>query len=159
MIDGSKYLTETIIKLPPSGIRRFFDLASHMEGVISLGVGEPDFVTPWHIREACFDSLERGYTMYTANPGLIELREEIAKYQHRRQNLNYDPEREILVTVGVSEPRIWLRVLLNPGDEVLSPSLRMFSMFPVLSCRREHRLSLRPWRNMSSADGDELARR
>ena len=161
MIDGSKYLTETIIKLPPSGIRRFFDLASHMEGVISLGVGEPDFVTPWHIREACFDSLERGYTMYTANPGLIELREEIAKYQHRRQNLNYDPEREILVTVGVSEATdLALRVLLNPGDEVLIPEPSYVSYVPctvlaggtpvVLETVAEHEFRL---------TGDELAKK
>ena len=105
MIDGSRYLRDSIKSLPPSGIRRFFDLASHMEGVISLGVGEPDFVTPWHIREACFYSLEKGYTMYTANAGMIELREEIAKYLYLWQNLTYDQETEILVTVGVSGDR------------------------------------------------------
>lgn len=131
MSTGSKYLTDTIRNLPPSGIRRFFDLASHMEGVISLGVGEPDFVTPWHIREACFYSLERGYTMYTANPGMIELREEIAKYQHRWQSLSYDPEDEVLVTVGVSEATdLALRVLLNPGDEVLIPEPSYVSYVP-----------------------------
>ena len=131
MINGSKYLTDTIIDLPPSGIRRFFDLASGMEGVISLGVGEPDFVTPWHIREACFYSLERGYTMYTSNQGMIELREEIANYLNRWQNLCYDPEHEILVTVGVSEAvDLALRVLCRPGDEVLIPEPSYVSYVP-----------------------------
>ncbi|MGE5544361.1 MAG: aminotransferase class I/II-fold pyridoxal phosphate-dependent enzyme, partial [Bacillota bacterium] len=130
-MNGNRYLTDTIKNLPPSGIRRFFDLASHIEGVISLGVGEPDFVTPWHIREACFYSLEKGYTMYTANAGMIELREEIAKYQHRWQNLNYDPEHEVLVTVGVSEATdLALRVLLSPGDEVLIPEPSYVSYIP-----------------------------
>lgn len=131
MSNGRNYITETIRNLPPSGIRRFFDLASHIEGVISLGVGEPDFVTPWHIREACFYSLERGYTMYTANAGMIELREEIAKYQHRWQNLSYDPVNEVLVTVGVSEATdLALRVLLNAGDEVLIPEPSYVSYVP-----------------------------
>ncbi len=131
MIDGKKYLTNSIKSLPPSGIRRFFDLASHMEGVISLGVGEPDFVTPWHIREACFYSLEKGYTMYTANAGMIELREEIARYMHGWQNLSYDPETEILVTVGVSEAiDLAFRVLLEPGDEVLIPEPSYVSYVP-----------------------------
>jgi len=131
MSNGRNYITETIRNLPPSGIRRFFDLASHIEGVISLGVGEPDFVTPWHIREACFYSLERGYTMYTANAGMIELREEIAKYQHRWQNLSYDPVNEVLVTVGVSEATdLALRVLLNAGDEVLIPEPSYVSYIP-----------------------------
>ena len=131
MIDGSRYLRDSIKSLPPSGIRRFFDLASHMEGVISLGVGEPDFVTPWHIREACFYSLEKGYTMYTANAGMIELREEIAKYLYRWQNLTYDPETEILVTVGVSEAiDLAFRVLLEDGDEVLIPEPSYVSYVP-----------------------------
>jgi aminotransferase len=102
-----------------------------MEGVISLGVGEPDFVTPWHIREACFYSLEKGYTMYTSNQGLIELREEIAKYQYRWQNLTYNPETDILITVGVSEATdLALRVLLAPGDEVLIPEPSYVSYVP-----------------------------
>ena len=131
MIDGSKYLRNNIKNLPPSGIRRFFDLASTMEGVISLGVGEPDFVTPWHIREACFYSLEKGYTMYTANAGMIELREEIAKYMYRWQNLTYDPETEVLVTVGVSEAiDLAFRVLLEDGDEVLIPEPSYVSYVP-----------------------------
>lgn len=155
MIDGNKYLTDTIRSLPPSGIRRFFDLASQMEGVISLGVGEPDFVTPWHIREACFYSLERGYTMYTSNQGLIELREEIAKYQYRWQKLSYDPETEILVTVGVSEATdLALRVLLTAGDEVLIQEPSYVSYVPctvlaggtpvILDTVAEHEFRLTP---------------
>ncbi|NLB53140.1 MAG: aminotransferase class I/II-fold pyridoxal phosphate-dependent enzyme [Syntrophomonadaceae bacterium] len=118
----NKYLSETVKTIPPSGIRKFFDLVSQTEGVISLGVGEPDFVTPWHIREACLYSLEKGYTMYTSNSGLLELREEIAKYQKRQIGVDYSPQKEILVTVGVSEAvDIALRALIEPGDEVLIP--------------------------------------
>lgn len=117
-----KYLSTVVKSIPPSGIRKFFDLVTQTEGVISLGVGEPDFVTPWHIREACFYSLEKGYTMYTSNSGLLELREEIASYQKRTIGVEYSPEKEILVTVGVSEAvDIALRALLEPGDEVLVP--------------------------------------
>lgn len=106
--------------LTPSGIRKYFDLVSSMEGVISLGVGEPDYVTPWHIREAAIYSLEKGYTMYTSNSGTIELREETATYLKRLYQLNYDPENEILITVGVSEGLdLAMRAILNPGDEVL----------------------------------------
>lgn len=155
MIDGNKYLTNSIKNLPPSGIRRFFDLASQMEEVISLGVGEPDFVTPWHIRETCFYSLERGYTMYTSNQGLIELREEIANYQHRWQNLSYNPEKEVLVTVGVSEAvDLALRVLVTPGDEVLIHEPSYVSYVPctilaggtpvILDTTAEHEFRLTP---------------
>ena len=108
--------------IPPSGIRKFFDLLSSVEGVISLGVGEPDFVTPWHIREAARYSLERGYTMYTSNYGLPELRQGLAKYLELHYGLVYHPESEILITVGVSEGLdLALRALLNPGDEVVIP--------------------------------------
>jgi len=118
----SRYITNVVRELPPSGIRKFFDLVTQTEGVISLGVGEPDFVTPWHIREACFYSLEKGYTMYTSNMGLLELREEIALYEQKKINVTYDPENEILVTVGVSEAvDLALRALVGPGDEVLIP--------------------------------------
>lgn len=116
------YISDVVKSIAPSGIRKFFDLVSQTEGVISLGVGEPDFVTPWHIREACFYSLEKGYTMYTSNLGLLELREEIAWYQKRTIGVEYEPEDQILVTVGVSEAiDIALRALLQPGDEVLVP--------------------------------------
>ncbi|MDP6459794.1 MAG: aminotransferase class I/II-fold pyridoxal phosphate-dependent enzyme, partial [Candidatus Hydrothermarchaeota archaeon] len=105
--------------VPPSGIRKFFELVIGVEDVISLGVGEPDFVTPWHIREACIYSLEKGYTMYTSNYGLLELREEVAKRLEREYSLGYDPKDEILVTVGVSEGvDLAIRALINPGDEV-----------------------------------------
>lgn len=122
MSSMEKYISSVVKSVPPSGIRKFFDLASQMQGVISLGVGEPDFVTPWHIREACFHALEKGYTMYTSNHGLIELREEIALYQKRKIGVCYSPEDEILVTIGVSEAiDLALRALVEPGDEVLVP--------------------------------------
>ncbi len=116
----SSYLAQRVQAIPPSGIRRFFDLISRLDNVISLGVGEPDFATPWHIREAAIDALERGYTMYTANAGLPELRQAIAAHLARRYGVAYDPESEIVVTVGVSEGLdLALRAVLDPGDEVL----------------------------------------
>ena len=122
MNDISKYLSDVVKSIPPSGIRKFFDLVSQTEGVISLGVGEPDFETPWHIREACFYSLEKGETMYTSNMGLLELREEIAAYQKRTIGVEYEPSSDILVTIGVSEAvDLALRALVGPGDEVLVP--------------------------------------
>ncbi len=113
-------IAERAKRVPPSGIRRFFELVMGMEEVISLGVGEPDFVTPWHIREACVYALERGYTMYTSNYGMLELREEIAKRLERDYSLSYDPADEILVTVGVSEGYdLAIRALVDPGDQVV----------------------------------------
>jgi len=127
----SKYISSVVKSVPPSGIRKFFDLVSQTEGVISLGVGEPDYVTPWHIREECFYSLERGYTMYTSNAGLPELREEIAAYQKKKIGVEYSPTNEILVTVGVSEAvDLALRVLVEPGDEVLVPEPSFVSYAP-----------------------------
>lgn len=115
-------LSQRVIDLPPSGIRKFFDLVSATKGVISLGVGEPDFVTPWHIREAGIYSLEEGYTTYTSNYGLIELREGIARYLEEEYQASFDPKTEILVTVGVSEGLdLALRAILNPGEEVIIP--------------------------------------
>ncbi|MBQ7233346.1 MAG: aminotransferase [Bacillales bacterium] len=117
---NSSYLSDYVQKIPPSGIRKFFDLAATIDGVISLGVGEPDFVTPWHAREACINSLEEGYTAYTPNAGLLELRNEISDYLYRRFNVSYHPTNEIIVTVGGSQALdITLRTILNPGDEVL----------------------------------------
>lgn len=114
-------LSPIVTDLPPSGIRRFFDLANQMQDVISLGVGEPDFVTPWHIREACMYSLEQGYTTYTSNRGLPELCEEISNYLHKFE-LHYNPDTEIMVTLGGSEAiDIALRTLICPGDDVLLP--------------------------------------
>ncbi|MDO7788986.1 aminotransferase class I/II-fold pyridoxal phosphate-dependent enzyme [Desulforamulus aquiferis] len=126
----SHYINPTVKAIPPSGIRRFFDLAAEMEGVISLGVGEPDFVTPWHIREACIYSLHKGSTTYTSNHGLLELREEITKYLGT-QGVQYNPRSEVLVTVGVSEALdLALRTLICPGDEVLIPTPCYVSYIP-----------------------------
>jgi aminotransferase len=122
MTDYDKLLNTNVKKLKPSGIRKFFDLLEGMEDAISLGVGEPDFVTPWHIRDAGIHSLEKGYTKYTGNAGLSRLREEISKYLKRRFNLTYSPNGEIIVTVGGSEALdLAIRALINPGDEVIIP--------------------------------------
>ncbi len=115
-------ISDRVQKLSPSGIRKFFDLLASMEGVISLGVGEPDFATPWHISEAAIYSLERGYTMYTSNSGMPELRRELSRYLEAHYELAYDPAAELRVTVGVSEGLdLAMRALLNPGDEVIMP--------------------------------------
>lgn len=115
-------IRDDVRNMPPSGIRKYFDLINEMEDVISLGVGEPDFVTPWNVREAGIYSLEMGETHYSSNAGFIELREEISKYLERRYNLKYNPKDEILVTVGGSEGiDLALRALVGPGDEVIIP--------------------------------------
>lgn len=115
-------INRTLESIPPSGIRRFFDIVSQMEDVVSLGVGEPDFVTPWRIREAAIYSLERGFTQYTSNWGLLELRQEVARLLDRTYGVEYRPEGEIVITVGVSEGLdLALRAILNPGDEMLIP--------------------------------------
>jgi len=127
----SRFIKKTVRELPSSGIRKFFDLASGMKDIISLGVGESDFVTPWHIREACVYSLERGYTNYTSNGGLPELRQEISNYLDRKYEVGYEPFSEILVTVGVSEAiDIALRCVLEPGDEVIIPEPSFVSYKP-----------------------------
>jgi len=124
-------LSERILTIPPSGIRKFFDIASEMKEAISLGVGEPDFDTPWHIREEGIYSLEKGRTFYTSNAGLKELKEEICNYLRRRCNCNYLPDSEILVTVGGSEAiDIAMRAMLNPGEEVLVPQPSFVSYVP-----------------------------
>jgi aminotransferase len=116
-------ISQKVDTLPPSGIRKFFDLLSSMEDVISLGIGEPDFVTPWHIREAGTYSLEKGYTMYTSNSGMPELRQELASYLEFRYGVSYHPEHEILITTGSSEGLdLALRAIINPGDEVIIPN-------------------------------------
>lgn len=118
----SERLSPAVKAVPPSGIRRFFDIAAEMKGVISLGVGEPDFITPWHIRESCVHGLHKGYTSYTSNYGLLELREEIARTIYENYNVTYDPRQEALVTVGVSEALdLAIRAILSPGEEVLIP--------------------------------------
>ncbi len=112
--------SQRVNQISPSGIRKFFDLIASMEGVISLGVGEPDFTTPWHIREAAIYSLEKGYTMYTSNSGMPELRQELSRYLKDSYNLEYDPNSELLITVGVSEALdLATRAVLDPGDEVI----------------------------------------
>ncbi|AOY53122.1 aminotransferase class I/II-fold pyridoxal phosphate-dependent enzyme [Clostridium perfringens] len=115
-------ILDNVKNMPPSGIRKYFDLINEMDDVISLGVGEPDFVTPWNVREAGIYSLEQGHTHYSSNAGFIELREEISKYLNRRFSLRYNPKDEILVTVGGSEGiDLALRALVGPGDEVIIP--------------------------------------
>lgn len=120
MMDYDKILSDKCKEIKPSGIRKFFDIASTMDDVISLGVGEPDFPTPWSVRKAAITTLEKGKTIYTANSGLIQLREAISKYLLRKQGLDYDPKSEIIVTVGGSEAiDLGIRAVVNPGDEVL----------------------------------------
>ena len=124
-------LSKTITTIKPSGIRKFFDIVSEMDDAISLGVGEPDFDTPWHIRDEGIYSLEKGRTFYTSNAGLKELRVEIANYLDRRFGLNYHPEQEMLITVGGSEAiDIAMRAMLDPGDEVLIPQPSYVSYVP-----------------------------
>ncbi|KKO52932.1 aminotransferase class I/II-fold pyridoxal phosphate-dependent enzyme [Paenibacillus sp. DMB20] len=130
----SSYLAPLVRDIQPSGIRKFFDLVSANKDIITLGVGEPDFVTPWHIREACVYSLERGFTRYTSNAGMPELREAIARYLHDSFHLSYDPKDEIMVTVGGSEAiDLALRALIVPGDEILVPEPSYISYTPITS--------------------------
>ena len=120
MIDYDKFLNKKLTGVKPSGIRKFFAIAEEMDDVISLGVGEPDFKTPWHIRQQGIEYLEKGTTRYTSNSGLIELREEISRYYKRKFNIDYDSKSEVLVTVGGSEGiDMAIRALIEPGDEVL----------------------------------------
>lgn len=124
-------LSDEVVKIKPSGIRKFFDIVSEMKDAISLGVGEPDFDTPWHIRDEGIYSLEKGKTFYTSNAGLKELREEICRYLNRRVHIDYHPMKEVLITVGGSEAiDMGLRAMLNPGDEVLIPQPSYVSYEP-----------------------------
>lgn len=147
-------IARSVASLPRSGIREFFDIVQSQKDVISLGVGEPDFVTPWHIREAAIYALERGKTTYTSNLGLLKLREAIAAHLAPRFGVRYDPKTEILITVGVSEALdLALRALINPGDQVIyhepcyvsySPSIAMAHGIPVaVSCRAEDNFAVR----------------
>ena len=121
-MDYSSLLSKKVVEMKPSGIRKFFDILETMKDVISLTVGQPDFVTPWHIRSAAIESLEQGKTYYTSNSGTKELRDEIANYSNRRFGLEYDPKDEIVVTVGGSEAiDIAIRTIVGPGDEVIVP--------------------------------------
>lgn len=129
-----QYINPLVRDIPPSGIRRFFDMAVASKDIITLGVGEPDFCTPWHVREACVYSLERGRTKYTPNAGMPELREEIAKYLDDSFKVAYDPANEIIVTVGGSEAiDLALRTLVVPGDEILIPEPSYISYSPIVS--------------------------
>jgi len=126
-------ISKRVDKLAPSGIRAFFDLVLGMKDVISLGVGEPDFVTPWHVRARAIESLEQGYTSYTSNKGMIELRREIAAALKKRHQIAYDAEEEILITVGVSEALdLVMRAVLNPGEKILIPEPAYVAYGPVV---------------------------
>ncbi len=122
MIPYESLISRSVADLKPSGIRKFFDLLSSMDDIIALTVGQPDFVTPWHIREAAIECLERGHTYYTSNAGMPDLRRGVADYLDRRFSLHYDPMNEVIVTVGGSEAiDLALRAVINPGDEVIIP--------------------------------------
>jgi aminotransferase len=153
--DSEKFIAATVRAIPRSGIRDFFDIVQRMKDVISLGVGEPDFVTPWHIREAAIYALERGRTSYTSNLGLLKLREAIAASLREHFAIEYDPHNEVLVAVGVSEAMdIAFRALINPGDEVLyhepcyvsyAPGIAMTHGIPVpIACRADDDFAVRP---------------
>src|SRR6185503_10620522 len=144
-----RFIAETVRNIPRSGIRDFFDIVQGMKGVISLGVGEPDFVTPWHIREAAIYALERGKTSYTSNLGLLKLREAISHHLEKNFGVAYDAKNQILITVGVSEALdLALRAVINSGDEILyhepcyvsySPSITMTHGVAVpVSCKAEN---------------------
>lgn len=134
MKQTKSYLAKTVEDLKPSGIRKFFDLAAGMEGVISLGVGEPDFVTSWSAREAAILSLEHGFTSYTANAGLLELRNEVSSYMKKQFHVEYNPKSEIIITVGASQALdIALRAILDPGDEVIVIEPSFVSYAPLVS--------------------------
>lgn len=134
MKQTKSYLAKTVEDLKPSGIRKFFDLAAGMEGVISLGVGEPDFVTSWSAREAAILSLEQGFTSYTANAGLLELRNEVSSYMKKQFHVDYNPKSEIIITVGASQALdIALRAILDPGDEVIVIEPSFVSYAPLVS--------------------------
>lgn len=126
-------LSDKVIKMKPSGIRKFFDIVSEMPDAISLGVGEPDFDTPWNVREEGIYSLEKGRTFYTSNAGLLELRQAICEYMDRRFHVAYNPKKEVLLTVGGSEGiDVALRAMLNPGDEVIIPEPCFVSYVPCV---------------------------
>ena len=131
-MDYSKILSDTVQDIKPSGIRKFFDLLENMQGVVALTVGQPDFITPWHIRVAAIESLENGKTYYTSNSGTLELRQEISSYMNRRYDLTYDPKSEVIVTVGGSEAiDIAMRAVINPGDEVIIPQPAFVCYGPI----------------------------
>ena len=132
MIDYQSFLNKEITQIKPSGIRRFFDIASEMKEVISLSIGEPDFSTPWHVRQEGIKTLEQGKTWYSPNRGFTELREEICKWLERKYRVSYSPDTDVLVTVGGSEAiDLCIRCLVNPGDEVLIPEPSFVCYVPM----------------------------
>ena len=134
MMNYEKLIGRQIESVAPSGIRKYFDLLAEMDDAISLGVGEPDFPTPWHVRDAGIHSLEKGFTKYTPNAGMTELRRRLAEYLERRLDLHYDPMDQILITVGGSEGLdLAFRCLLDPGDEVIIPSPSFVCYGPLVS--------------------------
>ena len=134
MLDYSKILSSTAQEIQPSGIRKFFDMIDNLDDVIALTVGQPDFVTPWHIRVAAIESLEQGKTYYTSNSGTLALRNEISSYMSRRYHVSYNPANEIIVTVGGSEAiDLAMRAILNPGDEVIIPQPAFVCYGPICS--------------------------
>lgn len=136
-MNTDKYISNVVKSIPPSGIRKFFDLVTNSKDIISLGVGEPDFVTPWEIRKEGINALDRGSTTYTSNLGLPELRMAISYFLKTHYNLTYDPEKEIMVTIGASEAiDLALRALLNDGDEVLVPEPSYVSYAPCVTLTR-----------------------
>lgn len=154
-MENCKYVSKKINEMPSSGIRKFFDVASTLKGAISLGVGEPDFETPWYAREAAISSLEKGLTSYSSNQGMMELREEICKYMDEKYGLKYDPHDEIVVTIGASEGiDIALRAIIEPGDEIMVvepsyvsyiPCITMCGGVPVvLETKNENEFRLQP---------------
>ena len=155
MKDAEAFVSSKVRKMPFSGIRRFFDVANEMDGVVSLGVGEPDFATPWPIREKAIQTLERGKTTYTSNSGLMELRQEISNYFKRTIGVEYDPKKNIVVTVGASESiDLAFRALIDPGDEVIipepsfvcyKPSVELAGVIPVvIETKVENQFKLMP---------------
>jgi aminotransferase len=133
MMKPEDFIADKVQSMPFSGIRKFFDVAKEMDGVISLGVGEPDFDTPWAVRERAIYNLEKGKTVYTSNSGLMELREEICNYLYRKINVKYNPRTQVLVSVGASESiDLAMRAILNPGDEVLVPEPSYVSYKPCI---------------------------
>jgi len=155
-----KPLNQTVLDMKPSGIRKFFDIVSEMPEAISLGVGEPDFDTPWHISDEGIYALEKGKTFYTSNSGLLELRKAIGEWYARKYGVKKDPAHEILITVGGSEGiDLALRALLQPGDEVIVPEPSYVSYVPcvalaggvpvTLPLKNENSFKLRSWREPS----------
>ena len=133
-MEYERIINRRVADVPPSGIRKFFDIVTKMPGAISLGVGEPDFVTPWSIRDAAIQSIEDGQTQYTSNWGLESLREKIAAYLRMRYRVSYSPKDEVLVTVGASEGiDLAMRALVCPGDEVLIPDPSYVSYAPTVT--------------------------